>query len=75
VAIYATKEGLGVQESVARFRLARALVAAGGDRARALREATAAHDRLGDADADADAAAALVEVEAWLAAQAGPPVQ
>jgi tetratricopeptide (TPR) repeat protein/predicted Ser/Thr protein kinase len=68
VKIYDAHEGVQNNELQARFALARALVATGGDGARAIAEASKARDgfrEFGEGKQDQ-----MVEVEAWLADQA-----
>jgi tetratricopeptide (TPR) repeat protein/predicted Ser/Thr protein kinase len=68
VKIYDAHEGVQNNELQARFALARALVATGGDGARAIAEASKARDgfrEFGEGKQDQ-----LADVEAWLAAQA-----
>lgn len=67
MAIYDAQDGEQPGEIEAHFNLARALVAAGGDRERAISEAEKTRDA--HRNAGAGKSAALAEVEAWLAAQ------
>ena len=67
VAIYETRAGAGETEYDARFALARALVATGGDRARA--RALAENAREGYRAAHRGRLVELAEVDAWLAEQ------
>jgi tetratricopeptide (TPR) repeat protein len=69
VAIFAGHEGVQAAEPMARFNLARALVASDGDRARALAEARAALDELRGAGNPKESA----RVEAFLAELADGP--
>ena len=65
VKIYDAHEGVQNNESQARFALAKALLATGGDRARAIEQASQARDELrefGESKQDQ-----LAEVEQWLA--------
>ena len=63
----AASEGEQTSESLAHFRLARALVAAGDDRVRAIGAAERARDGL----RRSGQARELAEVESWLAAERG----
>jgi len=64
VAIYDAGEGLEPEEPNARFRLSKALIVSGGDRARAISEARKAHDELTKTGASTKG---LTEIERWLA--------
>ena len=70
LAIYAAHDGARRREAVAQFGAARALVATGGDRKRALALARAAREGL-RRKAHAVGAVDLAEVERWLATQEG----
>ena len=71
LAFYDGRKGTEDHEPQARFVLARALVAAGGDRQRALAEARAARDEF--REAGAGQADKLAEAERWLAEHFPPP--